>query len=212
MTEEQKIQHETLTSTLQHFDSLVEQHSGIILIISAALLGFASSHLDSPIVVYLVSGFGIVAAVEWLLKITRHKQIFSDAHNKLVKLEDALLFKTARPLKKFNGFTILQWFSGVFICLWIALIAFEHFGTQTRSSTSQTLEDVLGQLSATSAMPNSKWDVLSLNWDPSSSSYEMVVELHGTSDERLVRYDAIGKRLILFEKFWNECPVNPLCP
>jgi hypothetical protein len=66
-------------------------------------------------------------------------------------------------------------------------------------SASQAVNDVLVQFPATVAMPGSKWDVLSLNWDQSSGSYELIVETRGTSEKWLVRYDAIGKRIIHFE-------------
>jgi hypothetical protein len=121
-----EIAHETLLKELHNIDNLAETHSRIVLIISAALLAFASTQLADLTIVAFVALFGIFVSVEWLLKIIRHRKVFRSTHDKLTRLERQLGIDAVRPLPQphkrlfsLDGFTLLLWLSIVIIIFWM---------------------------------------------------------------------------------------------
>lgn len=124
--EKTKIAHETLLREIHNIDDITEKHAQIVIAISAALVAFTSTHWPSPKVVYLIAVFGIFICLEWIFKITRHRNIFRSCHDKLTELEKNIGIDALRPLKKphrklfsRDGFTILLWFAIVLILFWV---------------------------------------------------------------------------------------------
>lgn len=75
-SEKQKLAHDSLLQEIYNIDNITEKHAQTVLAISAALIVFVSSKLNSPKVVYVVSILGSLICIEWILKIKRHRDIF----------------------------------------------------------------------------------------------------------------------------------------
>ena len=128
--EKKRISHATLLSEIHKVDDIAEKHAQIIIAISAALVAFASAHWAAKMVVTLVAAFGILVCVEWIFKITRHREIFQTCYEKLVAVERQIGINALRPPPKRlwnsisrDGFTILIWFAGVLVLLWLLILA-----------------------------------------------------------------------------------------
>ncbi len=133
--EKQKLAHDSLLREIHNIDNITETHAQTVMVISAALIAFVSSKLDSPKVVYMGSILGSLICIEWILKIKRHRDIFRATYDKLAELQYSLGIDAFRPLphphKKlfsFDGFTILIWLAIIFLLFWIAIALIVYFG------------------------------------------------------------------------------------
>jgi heme exporter protein D len=125
--EKQKLAHETLLKEIHNIDEIAESHSRIIIIISSALIVYAVS--QQPGTSNIIAVLGILIAIEWILKIVRHRKVFRTCHDKLSKLEKEIGIDAIRPLKKpyknffsLDGYTLLIWFAIVLITFWVLVI------------------------------------------------------------------------------------------
>lgn len=133
-SEKQKLAHDSLLSEIHNIDNITEQHTQTVVAITAALIAFVTQ-LKSPTAVYIVSIFGILLAIEFILKVIRHRRIFRTSYDKLTKLQFDLGIDALRPLPKphkilfsLDGFTILIWLALLFLFFWIALAWLAYFG------------------------------------------------------------------------------------
>lgn len=134
-SEKQKLAHDSLLKEIHNIDHITEMHTQIIILISGALIAFVSSHLSSPTVVYVVSIFGTLISIEWILKVVRHRRIFRTSYDKLTELQRSLGIDALRPLPQphkklfsLDGFTILIWLAILFLLFWICLPMLVRFG------------------------------------------------------------------------------------
>ncbi len=132
--EKQKLAHDSLLREIHNIDNITETHAQTVIAISAGLLAFVSSKLDSPKVVYVGSILGSLICIEWILKIKRHRDIFRATYDKLTELQCDLGIDALRPLphphKKLlslDGFTILIWLAILFLLFWIAIALLVYF-------------------------------------------------------------------------------------
>lgn len=96
-SEKQKLAHDSLLKEIHNIDHITEMHTQIVILISGALIAFASSHLNSPTVVYVLSVFGVLISIEWILKVVRHRHIFRTSYDKLTELQRNLDIDALRP-------------------------------------------------------------------------------------------------------------------
>ena len=198
--EQNKFAHEALMKELHKADDLVETHSQLVIAISSAALGFAATQFEKNNVVYFVAFFGVFIAIEWILKIRRHRQIFNDALSELRKVEDdlGLPHKTARkkPEKGISsGFDTLLLFASVLIIMWLSLGfgAYDGWFNKKPMSASQVVEEALKELPTLTNQQNCKWAILSMNWDVKTHTYNLVVECTPQSLTWLLTYDTSGR-------------------
>jgi len=208
--EKRKLAHEALLKEMHKADDLVEKHSQLVIAITGAAFGFAATQLDKPRVVYFVVVLGVIVAFEWICKIVRHRQIFIAARNQLIEVENALElpFQTVRPLGKerllfsFNGFTILLWFAFALILTWGGLFSAVKTGwfNTTPMSASQVIESVSKELPAITGVKSATWNVLSLQWNNTARSYELVLDSGSPSGKWDITYSTSERRLTRAEK------------
>jgi len=127
-----RIAYETALKEFHNIDNLVETHSRIILIISAALFAFVSSKTDDAALVVFVALFGILICIIWMLKVIRHRRIFREAHGKLKRLEKKMGIDAVRALPgkgkrlwSIDGFTLLIWLAMLIVIFWVSLASFQ---------------------------------------------------------------------------------------
>lgn len=203
--EKNKLSHEAILKELHKADDLVETHSGLIIAISGAALGFAATHLEQSNIIYFVASFGILVAIEWILKIIRHQQIFMAALGQLREVENSnkldLAVKTARPEPyKYlpNGFNILLGFAILLIIMWVVLcigIQYNWFN-QKSISASQVVEKVSKELPTLSNVQNCSWILSSMEWDKKKRVYDIVAECSTQPVIWLLTYDISDDRVI----------------
>jgi len=134
-SEKQKLAHDSLLKEIHNIDHITEMHTQIVILISGALIAFASSHLNSPTVVYVLSVFGVLISIEWILKVVRHRHIFRTSYDKLTEPQRNLDIDALRPLPQphkklfsLDGFIILIWLAIFFLLFWIGLPLLVRFG------------------------------------------------------------------------------------
>jgi hypothetical protein len=198
-TEKKEFVHEALVKEMHKADDLAETHSVLVVTISGAAFAFAATQLEIPKVVYFVTAFGLLVAIEWFLKLKRHDEIFSTARDRLVKIEKDLDITTARPTASLmSGFTILKWLAGVFIVGWI-LIAFtvaSGWLPERSTSASDVFEKVAGEMPKLTNMIGTKWNLISLTWDEQTNLYSLELSPEGKpADKWVVMYDATHRRI-----------------
>lgn len=196
-----KLSHEAILKELHKADDLVEMHSGLIIAISGAAFGFAATHLEQIHVVSFTAVFGILVAIEWILKIIRHRQIFMAALNNLRDVENNLDIKTARPNPyKYlpNGFTTLLGFAILLIIMWgiIWIGTSNGWFNQKSMSASQVVEEVSRELPTLSNLQNCKWIITSMVWDEKKRTYDLIAECSTQPATWLLTYDTSDGRVI----------------
>jgi hypothetical protein len=197
LDEAQKFAHETLMAELHKADDLVETHSGLVIGISGAAMGFTATQLQKPRVVTVVAIFGVLVVIEWLFKIARHRQIFRSARARLVALDAALGIDTVRPIGRINGFNILLGLAIAFLVLWVGLglgVNLNWFDGSARSA-GEAITKVSGEMPDVARSPGSRWRATTLRWDDASQSYEMVLVPDGSAEKWTVTYDAARGRI-----------------
>jgi hypothetical protein len=213
MTDKQKVSHDVLYRELHNLDNLVEKHAELVLAISAALFAFASAHLNSPPVVWLASAFGFAAAVEWILKIVRHRRLFRSAHEKLGTLETQIGIDTLRPLKRpyknffsLDGFTILLWLAMLLIVFWPALSVCVGIGVFSGLSPKRPaqLTDIYTQVETTLPMLSGSaaqnWQLLDLQHQPQTQSFEFTFQMRSGQDKATIVFNTDLGKIVKFQR------------
>jgi len=126
-----EIAHETALKELHNVDGLVETHSRMILVISAALLAFSLSTVTNREMVPYIAIFGILIALEWILKIVRHRDIFLHCLERIRTIETKIGIDAIRPPPKeriisFDGFTLLLVLAGIILIFWSTLVGLHY--------------------------------------------------------------------------------------
>jgi uncharacterized membrane protein HdeD (DUF308 family) len=133
-SDKQKLAHDSLLKEILNIDEIAEKHSDIIIGISGILIGILATQSPSPEEALMISVFGILLSIEWILKLIRHRLIFRTSYDKLVNLQKDIGIDALRPLPKphrmlfsFDGFTILIWLGIAFLLFWVwALVYYEN--------------------------------------------------------------------------------------
>jgi hypothetical protein len=204
--EKNKLSYDAILRELHHLDNLVEKHSELVIAISGAAFAFAATQLHNAHVVYLAAVFGIAAAVEWILKTIRHRQIFLEAHKKLTEIEQriGLNVKAARSFSRFmpNGFTILLLFAALLIPLWgfLCYAVGSGFLNPMLTSAGQVVEAVTKDLPTVTGIRPAKWTFTSMAWDAASQSYDLVIDSDSPASTWLVTYDTLNRRIVKLGK------------
>jgi uncharacterized membrane protein HdeD (DUF308 family) len=125
-SDKQKLAHDSLLKEILNIDEIAEKHSDIIIGISGILIGILATQSPSPEEALMISVFGILLSIEWILKLIRHRLIFRTSYDKLVNLQKDIGIDALRPLPKphrmlfsFDGFTILIWLGIAFLLFWV---------------------------------------------------------------------------------------------
>lgn len=209
LEEQYKFAHEPTLKELHKADDLVEAHSGLIIAISGAALGFAATHLEKPHVIYFTAAFGIFVAIEWILKILRHQQIFLAALNTLRTIENNLALpiniKIVRPdpcRLLPNGFNTLLFFASLLIIMWgVLLVGTSNDWFYKKSMTaSQVIEEVSKELPTLSSLQNCRWTFASMVWDEKTRTYDLVAECTTQPATWILTYDTSDGRVIKSHK------------
>ena len=176
-TAPEQIALETVLKEMHKADDLVETHSQLVITVSGAAFGFAATRLDQPLVVYFVSFFGLLVAIEWLLKIRRHRQISSAARTRWSAMDAALKIETVRPIGSPNGFDILRVAALVLIIMWAVTVAsvFLHVVPEKEVEADQAYAQVVQALSPIAGAPGS-WRLISLDYDAATHTDKLVLE------------------------------------
>jgi len=123
----QKIAHESLLRELHNIDQIVETQTQIVIIIIAALVGFVSVHLDSSKEVFLISIFGLLISIGWVLQLLRYRYVFLEIYKKITELQRIIGIDAIRPKPLprrliFDGYLILEGLGCLFILFWFCLL------------------------------------------------------------------------------------------
>ena len=113
-----------LLSEMQNADHLVENHSGVSLLISTGLLALATTTDMIAVPVWALATLVFFVIVIWSLKIYRHKQIFDHCQTELLALKKyAVRLKPSRWY--LHGFTLMYALVAVISLAWIGVVLFQ---------------------------------------------------------------------------------------
>jgi len=204
ITDDQKVEHDALLKEMHKADDLVEKHSELIITITGAAFAFAATQLNNPHVVYMALIFGLLVSIEWFAKISRHKQIFLAAREKLAVLETTIGINTARPISRINGFSVLQAFAVLMAAGWIGLGVSVWNGWLTKKgnlSASSAFEKVSEEMPKLANNPSSKWELQSMNWREQDRTYEILMFTQGKPQETWnIIFDIENARITKWKK------------
>jgi hypothetical protein len=203
-TEKLEFAHEALLKEMHKADDLAETHSTLVVTISGAAFAFAVTQLENTTVVISVAVFGILVALEWLLKIIRHNQIFVAARNKLVAVEGQLRITTARPPATYiSGFNILRLLASLFLAGWVLVIIAVSFDLLNlkQPAADQVFNRVTKEVSAVAHVEPGKWTLLSMIWNNEDHTYKLILSpIERASEKWEVVYDVNKGRLMSCQK------------
>ena len=129
-----KLRHDTLLREVHNMDCIVEMHSSIVVVVSGTMWAFVhvASNLHNGALVKMISVFGIVVVVEWVFKLSRHKNISDTCMERLRDLEGVLEIDALRPkpcLSCLNGICLLFLLAIAILAMWLSLITLCLQGT-----------------------------------------------------------------------------------